>query len=177
MTAPSAHNALVTAVLNKLRASALACEGVTLDTEETGALASMLGVVNEQAETLPDGRARFTLHTRLDDVGGAVATLHDRASDRTAEVRAEGRAVLLHALAQHGSEWVERGDVATAVWGKRAAEKGDPNALHVLIHRLRGELEKKGFAPWVVETRRNAIRLKGVEVLDGEACAAAVGGK
>ena len=39
------------------------------------------------------------------------------------------------------------------------ASSQSPTHLHVLVHRLRKEIERAGFDPWFIEKRRRAIRV------------------
>ena len=62
------------------------------------------------------------------------------------------------ACAERSEEgWCTTDEVVTGIWGRG---RKTANHLNVLVHRLRGQLEEKGFDPWFVEKRRGGIRIR-----------------
>lgn len=126
---------------------------------------------------LADGerRARSVLQASIDGVGGAEATLVDTATGMEHRVRSDNRAALLFLLGRQlvrdraaGKDaqeagWVADRDAVVGIWG-RAGEPGGRNRLHVLVHRMRKELEEAGLDPELLESRRNGLRLRIGEV-------------
>ena len=114
-------------------------------------------------------RFEYALTVNLDGVAGPQATLTDpRNPSQPYIVDAENRAILLWVLAKRHHDiqvdpslgtdtWCSDEDVSKGIWGRRGT--ADANSLHVLVHRLRKELQKAGFDPWFIEKRRKAIRV------------------
>ena len=57
--------------------------------------------------------------------------------------------------------WCNDQDVAKGIWGRLPRE---PNALHVLVYRLRKAVEKKGLDPWFIEKRQWGLRVRLSEI-------------
>lgn len=84
-------------------------------------------------------------------------------------VEGENRALLLYVLGRRALSdadagvssgergWLTDDDASVAIWGRAQAGR-DPNALHVLIHRVRKELAAAGLDPWFIEKRRKCVR-------------------
>ncbi len=53
--------------------------------------------------------------------------------------------------------WISDADVASAIWG---ASGRDANNLHVLVYRLRKQLQLDGFDPWFIEKRHWGLRAR-----------------
>lgn len=161
--------ATITDILNSIRGNAATGAVMLINPEDVTTLARHLGLVADPTRCA-DGRPRYSLTTRLDGPSGPEAVITDRLTMRSVTIDAEQRASLLHVLAIHtraaGEDFASADVVARGVWGKRA-QPGD-NSLHVLVHRLRREIEGAGFEPWMLDTsRRRMIRLVGVEVANG----------
>jgi hypothetical protein len=111
-------------------------------------------------------RYPYRVDVRLDGPTGAVAVFEDLTTGKRHSVTAETRATLLYVLAQSVQQdtassaaergWTPDSDVTTGVWGRG----GTQNRLHVLIHRLRKELDAAGFDPWCLEKRNGYVRLR-----------------
>lgn len=111
-------------------------------------------------------RYPYRVQVKLDGPTGAVAHFEDITTGNRHKVTAETRATLLYVLARavqedtasSGTErgWTPDADVTTGVWGRG----GTQNRLHVLIHRLRKELDAAGFDPWCLEKRNGYVRLR-----------------
>ena len=56
------------------------------------------------------------------------------------------------------SGWLGDEEVSVGIWGRGGPS--DANSLHVLVYRLRKELQKVGFDPWFIEKRRRALRVR-----------------
>ena len=54
--------------------------------------------------------------------------------------------------------WCGDDAVSQGIWGR--VPDLDTNNLHVLVYRLRKEIERAGFDPWFIEKRRRAIRAR-----------------
>jgi len=57
--------------------------------------------------------------------------------------------------------WRTTQAVLTGIWGRGRKEA---DHLNVLVHRLRGQREERGFDPWLVEKRRGGIPVRCAEV-------------
>ncbi|MCB9668223.1 MAG: FHA domain-containing protein [Alphaproteobacteria bacterium] len=123
-----------------------------------------------------EDRYPYALRVTLNGVTGPEATLEDTSVGLVYRVDAENRAILLYMLARKltadlddgmdasDAGWASDDEVSVGVWGKGGPS--DANNLHVLVYRLRKELQKAGFDPWFIEKRRRAlrVRLRGVRV-------------
>jgi pSer/pThr/pTyr-binding forkhead associated (FHA) protein len=121
-------------------------------------------------------RYPYALTATLTGPTGPAATIRNVQTGQTYRIDAENRAVLLYLLTrrvvqdreaglpQRDLGWLTDDDVRTGVWGRGASED---NKLHVLIYRLRNELQKAGFDPWFIEKKRRfvRVRLAGAEVV------------
>ncbi|MEZ4316487.1 MAG: FHA domain-containing protein [Myxococcota bacterium] len=115
-------------------------------------------------------RYRYRLTASLNGAVGPEATLEDPVAGTRYVVDAENRAILLYLLARQVATdlaerkpvtdvgWMSDDDVNTGIWGKGGS--GDANSLHVLVYRLRKEIQKGGFDPWFIEKRRRALRIR-----------------
>lgn len=117
----------------------------------------------------------YRLEASLSGATGPEAVVIDVRSDRRHRVEADNRAVLLYLLARQYAEdraakrpradrgWMSDEDVSSGIWGRSPTAR-DTNSLHVLVHRLRKELETGGFDPWFIEKRRRYIRVRVEDV-------------
>ena len=123
------------------------------------------------APTLVDGEgAGYDLHATLNGATGPVATLRDPLSGGSYPVETDNRAVLLYLLGRQlaadraagvpeaEAGWCGDDAVSQGIWGR--VPDLDTNNLHVLVYRLRKEIERAGFDPWFIEKRRRAIRAR-----------------
>lgn len=123
-----------------------------------------------EAPAEPGGRrAPYALEASLNGEGGAEATVIDEHLGRAHRVEGENRALLLYVLGRRALTdadagvssgergWLTDDDASVAIWGRAQAGR-DPNALHVLIHRVRKELAAAGLDPWFIEKRRKCVR-------------------
>jgi hypothetical protein len=120
----------------------------------------------------PD-RYPYRLAVDLDGATGPVATLTHTSTDVGYRIEAGNRAVLLYILARRRKADIEAGktdaeagwctddEIQTGIWGRQ----GDANKMHVLIHRVRAEIKKAGFDPWVIEKRLHRVRARVGEVV------------
>lgn len=123
------------------------------------------------APTVEGVRARYPyrLHATLNGPGGPEATLENVETGLRYRVDSVNRAVLLFILARQlvndraadlyedDQGWTSDDDIIVGIWGRNAPAG---NSLHVLVHRLRQQLEKAGFDPWFIEKRRRALRAR-----------------
>lgn len=124
-------------------------------------------------EPEPD-RYPYRLTATLNGATGPEAVLEDPDAGTTYTVDAENRAILLYLLARKVREdlqagiprsesgWISDEEVSVGIWGRGGP--GDANSLHVLVYRLRKELQRKGFDPWFIEKRRRALRIRLADV-------------
>jgi hypothetical protein len=117
----------------------------------------------------------YRLAVTLDGATGPEATLEHRTQPRKCKITAENRAVLLYVLARQAIDdrrqsrpadqvgWCDDQDVVSGIWGREGATM-DVNGLHVLIHRVRRDIEAAGFDPSFLEKRRRGIRISLVDV-------------
>ncbi len=118
-------------------------------------------------------RYPYRLEALLSGPTGPEATLRDLRTGATHRVEAENRAVLLYLLGRHqlddaATPAIERGwgsdeEIALGICGRSWTER-NVNGLHVLVYRLRKELEKAGFDPWFIEKKRRYIRGRFAEI-------------
>ena len=123
-------------------------------------------------EPAPD-RYPYRLEATLSGPTGPEATLLDLRSGARHRVEAENRAVLLYLLGRHQQDdaqtpeaergWGSDEEIALGIWGRSWTER-NVNGLHVLVYRLRKELEKAGFDPWFIEKKRRYIRGRFAEI-------------
>jgi len=116
-------------------------------------------------------RFPYRVEASLDGPTGPYAMLTHLRTGNQCKVEAETRAILLYLLAQRIVKdreaeqppieigWVPDDEVIIGVWGKSGLPDG-ANRLKVLVHRLRAELKKSEFDPWVIERRRRYIRIR-----------------
>ena len=116
-------------------------------------------------------RFPYRVEASLDGPTGPYAMLTHLRTGNQCRVEAETRAILLYLLAQRIVSdreaeqppieigWVPDDEVIVGVWGKSGLPDG-ANRLKVLVHRLRAELKKSEFDPWVIERRRRYIRIR-----------------
>ena len=105
------------------------------------------------------------------DLEEGVATLRALQTGAVCTFRTDNRVAFLYALAQRwvadgpgsGRGWLSDEDIATAVWGRSWREQG-ANNLHVLVHRVREDVEAAGFDRWFVEKRRGRTRVSVQQV-------------
>ncbi len=117
----------------------------------------------------------YRLSVSLDGPTGPEATLSHRGGPGRCQIRAENRAVLLYVLARQAVEdrrrglpadragWCDDDDVVTGIWGREGATM-DVNGLHVLLHRVRREVEKAVFDPAFLEKRNRGLRVALLDV-------------
>lgn len=117
----------------------------------------------------------FRLTVTLEGTTGPEALIEHRVEERSHRITAENRVVLLYVLARrlisdrtrHRSHmdagWCSDEEVAVGIWGREGAGM-DVNTLHVLLHRLRKDIETAGFDPSFIEKRRKALRLRLLDV-------------
>ena len=115
-------------------------------------------------------RYPYRVETTLNGASGPEARIIDLKRDRKYLVSADNRAILLHLLIKKVIEdqeankepeqqgWCSDDEIRVGIWGRRADQ--DANSLHVLVYRLRSEIQKAGFDPWFIEKRRKAIRAR-----------------
>lgn len=112
----------------------------------------------------------YRLGVRLDGPGGPEAVLVHRERAQSLVLTAENRVVVLYVLVRRlladrartprGANlgWCPDEELAIGIWGRDGA--GTPaNSLHVLLHRLRKDIEAAGFDAGFLEKRRGASRL------------------
>lgn len=112
----------------------------------------------------------YDLHASLNGATGPVATLVDAQTGLSYTIDTDNRAVLLYLLgrqlqsdravgtAEAEAGWCGDEAVSQGIWGRLSDV--DTNNLHVLVYRLRKEIERAGFDPWFIEKRRRAIRAR-----------------
>jgi hypothetical protein len=127
----------------------------------------------DEAEQWP-----YRLRVGLDGVSGPEAVLSHRVGSGECRIAAENRAVLFYVLARQALDdqrrrrppaeagWCCDDDVITGIWGREGLTM-DPNLLHVLVHRVRRELEAAGFDPGFLQKRRRALRIALLDVAIG----------
>jgi hypothetical protein len=111
--------------------------------------------------------------TTLNGVTGPEATVSDldgRLDPLT--VSADNAAVLLHMLAESLQSEREEGrddpgwrsdrELNSGIWGRRG--ELDPNAIHVVIYRLRKDFEAAGYDGRIIEKKRRRTRLRVAEI-------------
>ncbi len=118
-------------------------------------------------------RYPYRLEANLGGPTGPVATQRALATGKAYQVDAENRAVLLYSLGRRqladadalASErgWGSDEEIALGVWGRSWTER-NVNGLHVLVYRVRQELERAGFDPWFIERKRRYIRGRFAEI-------------
>lgn len=121
----------------------------------------------------------YRLMVRLDGPSGPEAVFDHLGRTQTLVISAENRAVLLYVLARRSLDdrrraagtaaagWCSDEEVSIGIWGRDGALVS-PNTLHVLVHRVRRDLEGAGFDAGFLEKRRGAMRLTLSEVQLGE---------
>lgn len=119
------------------------------------------------------GRYPCRLLVNLAGPTGPVATLVHLVSGNEIRVDAGNRAVLLWILGRRRKDdldagkpdddagWCTSDEVQTGIWGRQ----GDSNKMHVLIHRVRADIKKAGFDPWMIEKRLHQVRARVAEVV------------
>jgi hypothetical protein len=120
-----------------------------------------------QTEGLEPGLG-YRLEVSLNGPTGARAVVRDPRTGAEHVVTSEVRATLLFVLARavvvqaeaspEDRGWMHDDDVASGIWGRERFAQ-EANNYHVLIHRVRKELEAAGFDPWFVEKKRKHLRL------------------
>lgn len=117
----------------------------------------------------------YRLYASLDGPTGPEAVIEHRLSAKRCEIRAVNRAVMLYILARRVVEdhrrhvsraeagWCTDDDVVMGIWGREGASM-DTNGLHVLIHRVRRDIETAGLDPAFLEKRQRALRIALVDV-------------
>lgn len=120
-------------------------------------------------------RYPYRLIVRLDGPSGPEAAFDHAGRPQSLVISAENRAVLLYVLARKVVEdrhrlpgaasagWCSDEEVAIGIWGREGINVS-PNNLHVLIHRVRRDLEAAGFDAGFLEKRRGATRLTLADV-------------
>ncbi|TNE87863.1 MAG: FHA domain-containing protein [Deltaproteobacteria bacterium] len=128
-----------------------------------------------RTEGLEQARFPYALAVSLNGPTGARAVLQQRRSGEVHTVTSEVRATLLFVLARKLSDdlaaglpadergWMHDDDVAAGIWGRERFAQ-EANNYHVLVHRVRRELEAAGFDPWFLEKKRKHLRLRLDEV-------------
>lgn len=113
------------------------------------------------------------ISTTLNGVTGPEAQLTDLdGHSDPLLVSADNAAVLLHLLVQQlesdreagvaNPGWRSDSDLNSGIWGRRG--ELDPNAIHVVIYRLRKEFEAAGYDPRCIQKSRRRTRLRVAEV-------------
>lgn len=107
-------------------------------------------------------------------LGGTVgpeARVKDLRTGRQCVVRAGARVSMLYLLARRLHEdtarrvpladrgWVSDRDAAVGVWGRSSAQQRNRGQLHVLVHRVRKDLESGGLSARCIEKRRGHTRM------------------
>ncbi|MCB9760730.1 MAG: FHA domain-containing protein [Alphaproteobacteria bacterium] len=117
----------------------------------------------------------YALRVTLDGTDGPEAVLTDLSRQFDYPITAGNRVVLLFLLARKLSEdqrdgvpltdagWCTDAEAMLGIWGRSRNSK-DANSLHVLVYRLRRELEQQGFNPACVEKRKKKLRIVLSEV-------------
>ncbi|MCB9684579.1 MAG: FHA domain-containing protein [Alphaproteobacteria bacterium] len=141
--------------------------------EVAGLTFRLIEVDIPRAPTIQPQRDRFPyrLSATLDGPTGPLAELENLDDGRKARVEAETRAILLFLLGRKVDEdrksgkprdeigWCADDDIIVGVWGRGGLADG-ANRLKVLVHRLRAEVGKAGFDPWLIERRKRFIRIR-----------------
>jgi hypothetical protein len=118
--------------------------------------------------------SRYRLEATLVGPRGPWAKIIDPSTGRACEIDADNRATLLFVLGQKRKAeldqvdpgWCADDDLALAIWGRGQVE--DPkNSLRVLICRVRGDIQKAGLDPWMLEKRRGYVRVRVGDVAIG----------
>ena len=126
-----------------------------------------------RAPTISPSSTHYGYHltAAIDGPTGPEATLRDLRGGASHHVVAGNRAILLYllgrqivadteaGLAEGERGWCSDEDIKLGVWG-RSKSQGNPGGLHVLVHRLRKELEDAGLDAWCIEKRRRFIRIR-----------------
>ena len=132
--------------------------------------------LGEQVATLGqlDEPWPYRLVVRLAGPRGAEADLFDRATRRNHRITAENRVALLYLLVTKVLEdrvagrtgedagWCHDGELEGGIWGKGQLSL---STMPVLLHRLRGEIDKAGFDSGFLEKGRRVLRLRLVDVV------------
>jgi len=107
----------------------------------------------------------------LDGIVGPEAQLEDLRTGHRCVVRAEVRVSMLYLLARQLREdtarrlppadrgWCSDRAVTTGVWGRASAQRRTRGQLHVLVHRVRKDLESGGLSAQCIEKRRGHTRM------------------
>lgn len=123
-------------------------------------------------------RYPYRLNVRLDGPSGPEATFGHAGRPQTLVISAENRAVLLYVLARKAVDdrgrrpgaasagWCSDEELSIGIWGREGINV-PPNTLHVLLHRVRRDLEGAGFDAGFLEKRRGATRLTLADVQIG----------
>lgn len=119
-------------------------------------------------------RYPYALRATLDEGPGPEGRLENLDTGVHHRVVGDTRATLLYVLARKLVEdstaqrpkthcgWCTNHEVTVGVWG--AAGVDDPvNSLHVLVRRVRREVQQAGFEPWFLERRRGHMRARVAE--------------
>lgn len=116
-------------------------------------------------------RFPYAIEASLDGPTGPYALVSNLRTGESCRIEAETRAILFYLLAQRIEHdraqeppppelgWVPDEEVIVGVWGRSGLADG-ANRLKVLVHRLRAEVKKAGFDPWLIERRRRFIRIR-----------------
>ena len=114
-------------------------------------------------------RHPYRLTATVSGPTGPEATLAHREQPICLTVNAENRAILLYVLARRALQdrarnpktalgWCPDEEIAVGIWG-RDGVGASPNTLHVLLHRVRRDIETAGFDCGFIEKRRGATRI------------------
>lgn len=103
-----------------------------------------------------------------------VALAADRAelvhpNGRSCAITSPHRVAMLYALGRQllddpDGGWIDDADLAVAVWG-RQSQTQTTNNLHVLVHRVRKEVDDAGLDRWFLEKRSGRTRVRVAQVV------------
>ena len=111
----------------------------------------------------------YAIVAKIDGPRGPQASVLDLHDNRSHTVASENRAVLLYILGKrlladrttglpHGDQgWCADEELFSGIWGRSWTDRSQ-NLLHVLVYRVRKELEAAGFDPWCIEKRSGFTR-------------------
>lgn len=114
-------------------------------------------------------RHPYRLSATVSGPVGPEATLAHCERPMTLTVSAENRAILLYVLTRRALQdrarspktalgWCPDEEIAVGIWGREGVG-ASPNTLHVLLHRVRRDIEAAGFDCGFIEKRRGATRI------------------
>ena len=158
-------------------------EGVQSQPVEEGKIFAVAGqrlrITEISSKYSPTSSFRTDLHPyRLSvslDRSPQSASLEELSGRGQCEVHSNLRVALLYVLGKKLVEdqrsgiryadqgWCTNDEVGVGVWGREWFSQ-NPNSLHVMIHRIRRQLQDSHMDPWCIERRRGSLRIRVREV-------------